>query len=309
MHEISSVLPHSIRQVLKQMDRTVFSTIEEIRLRMNKPLEVISAGLPYYPRQQDRVYVVSADDAKFVMNQLSQYSIYAFEEELRRGFITITGGHRVGLAGKVILEKGSVKTLRDISSFNIRVARQAIGSAEPLLSKLYQGRWCNTILIGPPQTGKTTLLRDLARIISQGIEKRHIPALKVGIVDERSEIAASLRGVPQLELGARVDVLDGCPKAEGMMMLIRSMSPDVLIVDEIGREEDVIAVQEALHAGVKVMTTAHGYSMEDVEKRPTLKPLFEMSAFERCIELTRTQKPGEIKRIRNQYKKDLVSVT
>ncbi len=309
IHEIHPILPDSIKQLLKQLDQTVFSKIEEIRLRVHKPLEVIAAGLPHYPRYRGDVYVVTREEAKYVLNQLSQYSIYAFEEELRRGFITIKGGHRVGLAGKVILEKGHVKTLRDISSFNIRIARQAIGSAEPLVSKIYEGRWCNTLLIGPPQTGKTTLLRDLARIVSKGFDKRKIPALKVGIVDERSEIAASLHGVPQLELGARVDVLDGCPKAEGMMMLIRSMSPDVLIVDEIGRKEDVLAVQEALHAGVKVMTTAHGYSLEEIEKRPSLKPLFEMNAFERCIELTRTHKPGVIRRIRNQDKKDLVTVS
>nr|WP_246880014.1 stage III sporulation protein AA [Bacillus suaedae] len=307
IQDIVPVLPEEIRRLINQVQPTILTAIEEIRLRVGRPLEIISAGIPYYPSVKNDFYIVKAEDAKFLLNQLSQYSMYAFEEELRRGFITLQGGHRVGLAGKVVLDHGQVKTLRDVSSFNIRVARQTIGAGERLVSQLYEGRWMNTLFIGPPQTGKTTLLRDVARLISEGIPSRNIAPLKVGIVDERSEIAASMRGVPQLELGSRVDVLDGCPKAEGMMMLIRSMSPDVIIVDEIGREEDVRAVQEALHAGVKVMTTAHGYSLEDVERRPALKPLFEQHAFERCVELTRTTRPGVVKRVRNQLRKDLVS--
>ncbi|WP_227938490.1 stage III sporulation protein AA [Alkalihalobacillus deserti] len=308
LQDVVAILPGDIREVLKQLSPIILEKTEEIRLRVGRPLEVISRGIPYYPSVNDRHYIVKADDAKFLLNQLSQYSMYAFEEELRRGFITIKGGHRVGLAGKVVLDHGQVKTLRDISSFNIRIARQTIGVADRLVSQLYDQKWLNTLFIGPPQTGKTTMLRDVARLISQGMPSKNIAPLKVGIVDERSEIAASMKGVPQLELGSRVDVLDGCPKAEGMMMLIRSMSPDVIIVDEIGREEDVFAVQEALHAGVKVMTTAHGYSLEDIERRPALKSLLEMEAFERCVELTRTTQAGVIRRIRNQQRRDVVRV-
>ncbi|KHF39551.1 stage III sporulation protein AA [Halalkalibacter okhensis] len=309
LRDIASILPENIRIVINRLEASVAQNVEEIRLRVGRPLEVVSGGRPYYPQTNERYYLVKAEDAKYLLNQLSQYSMYAFEEELRRGFITITGGHRVGLAGKVVLDRGQVKTIRDISSFNIRIARQTIGVAEGLISQLYDKRWLNTIFIGPPQSGKTTLLRDVARLISKGMPSRSIAPLKVGIVDERSEIAASMKGIPQLDLGSRVDVLDGCPKAEGMMMLIRSMSPDVIIVDEIGRDEDVIAVQEALHAGVKVMTTAHGYSLEDVERRPALKKLMELGIFERSVELTRTTRAGVIRRIRNQKRKDMVTVT
>lgn len=306
LNEIIPILPENIRPLFRQLEASIVEQIEEIRLRVARPLEVIAAGKPHYPSKNRDYYIVKADDAKYLLGQLSQYSMYAFEEELRRGFITIQGGHRVGLAGKVVLDQGQVKTLRDISSFNIRIARQTIGVAEKLVTQLYDKRWLNTLFIGPPQSGKTTMLRDVARLISEGMPKRAIPALKVGIVDERSEIAASMKGVPQLDLGMRVDVLDGCPKAEGMMMLIRSMSPDVLIVDEIGRKEDVLAVQEALHAGVKVMTTAHGFNVEDVERRPEMKALFDLHAFERCVELTRTTRPGVVRRIRNQLRKDVV---
>lgn len=306
LQDVAGILPGNIREIIKRLSPNILEKTEEIRLRVGRPLEIISGGLPFYPSISEQHYIVKAEDAKFLLSQLSQYSMYAFEEELRRGFITIQGGHRVGLAGKVVLDQGQVKTLRDISSFNIRIARQTIGVADRLVSQLYDQRWLNTLLIGPPQTGKTTMLRDLARLISQGMPGKNIAPLKVGIVDERSEIAACMKGVPQLELGSRVDVLDGCPKAEGMMMLIRSMSPDVIIVDEIGREEDVFAVQEALHAGVKVMTTAHGYSLEDIERRPALKSLLEMDAFERSVELTRTTHAGVIRRIRNHQKRGVV---
>ncbi|WP_100404764.1 stage III sporulation protein AA [Bacillus solitudinis] len=302
LKEVLPVLPDGIRKLLINLPTSVQSQIEEIRLRVARPLEVIADGKPFYPEQFNQLYLVKPEDGQFLLNQLSQYSLYAFEEELRRGFITIQGGHRVGLAGKVVLDKGQVKTIRDISSYNIRIARQTIGVAEKLVSELYDGRWLNTLFVGPPQSGKTTLLRDVARMISEGVPRKGISPLKVGVVDERSEIAASLKGVPQHHLGKRVDVLDGCPKAEGMMMMIRSMSPDVLIVDEIGRVEDCLAIQEALHAGVGVMTTAHGFSLEDLASRPALQPLFEMQAFNRYVELGRTTKPGVVKRVRHQLK-------
>jgi stage III sporulation protein AA len=298
LKDILPVVSQPIRTILQQLPLAIKEDIEEIRIRISRPLEVIVHGKPYYPEENGAMYIVEPKDGQQLLSQLSQHSLYAFEEEMKKGFITIRGGHRVGLAGKVILEKGEVKTIRDVSSYNIRIARQTIGVAERLVHDLYDGRWLNTLLIGPPQTGKTTLLRDLARLISEGVAVRQIAPLKVGIVDERSEIAASMRGVPQHHLGARIDVLDGCPKAEGMMMMIRSMSPDVLIVDEIGRKEDVLAIQEATHAGVKVMTTAHGFTLEDVLKRPAISELFQFGAFDRCIELTRTTKPGVVKRVR-----------
>ncbi|WP_456274080.1 stage III sporulation protein AA [Bacillus sp. AK031] len=295
MEEILSIVPSIIAEKIRAMPAHIQPLIEEIRIRIDRPLEVTARGIPYF-----LPYVVTKKDGDQLISKLANHSFYTLEEELKRGYITIEGGHRVGLAGKVILEDGKVKAIRHLASFNIRVAREAIGIGAQLTPYLYDSRWKHTMIIGAPQTGKTTLLRDIARIISTGIHEKNIPPFKVGVVDERSEIAGCVHGVPQLQFGPRVDVLDACPKAEGMMMLIRSMSPDVIIVDEIGRQEDGQAILEAVNAGISLVMTTHGHSLEDIAKRPFLKRIIDMNVVERFIELSRGENPGLIKNVRNQ---------
>jgi stage III sporulation protein AA len=293
MENIFKLFPDEIQKLLRNLPVQILQSVEEIRVRIGQPLEILCSGKPIYPSERP----IHAEEAQTLLNRLSQHSLYALEEELKRGYITIAGGHRVGLAGKVITEQGFVKAIKEISSFNVRIARQKIGIAEPLLPYLYEGKWLNTLLIGPPQTGKTTLLRDIARLVSSGFHQKNIPSFKVGIVDERSEIAGCIKGVPQHSLGKRVDILDACPKAEGMMMLIRSMSPQLLIVDEIGRKEDGEAILEAMHAGVQMIFTAHGNNLEDAMRRPVMTPLSGLSLFQRYVILSRKNGPGTIQKI------------
>jgi stage III sporulation protein AA len=292
---ILKFLPKNIADIISKIPPNQKAELEEIRIRINRPIEITMKGAPRFLS-----YVIGPEDAFHLMNKISQFSIYTLEEELKRGYITVSGGHRIGLGGKVILEDGNVKAIRDISSFNIRIAKEKIGIAERIIPSMFKESWLHTMIIGPPQTGKTTLLRDIARIISSGIPTKGVQAYKVGIVDERSEIAGCVNGIPQMTFGHRIDVLDACPKAEGMMMMIRSMSPDVLIVDEIGRKEDAEAIQEAVHAGIKLIMTTHGSNLEEIRNRPSLKTIIDQRIFQRFVVLSRSSGPGTVTHILNE---------
>ncbi|WP_144935696.1 stage III sporulation protein AA [Paenibacillus sp. 32O-W] len=300
LESLKTILPHPLKSAVERLPSPIGSQLEELRIREGRPLEIGYGGRYGFVTREGTVASHPAEamrptneDCTMLLDLLTNHSVYSFEEELRRGYITIAGGHRVGLAGRTVLGQGQVKLIRDISSFNIRVAREKPDSGLPVLPLLLdreRRKVRSTLIVSPPQHGKTTIIRDLARLISGGGASwpREMDTFKVGIVDERSEIAACYKGVPRFDVGPRTDVLDCCPKAEGMMMLIRSMSPDVLIVDEIGRAEDALAVHEAAHAGIAVIATAHGADLADIRRRPVLKELWESGAFERYVQLRKT---------------------
>ena len=244
-----------------------------------------------------RRWVHNKDDhTQRILQLISNYSIYAIEDELRNGYITLKGGFRVGLAGQTVLENGRIKTLKNINSFNFRISREIKGVADRVMPMITEDdQIMHTIIISPPGMGKTTLLRDIARQFSNGFQ--NFEGVKVSIVDERSEISGSYKGVPQNDIGYQTDVLVACPKAEGIMLLIRSMSPDVIITDEIGRREDMKAIEEALNAGVKIITSAHGNNLKDVLSRPILKEVVNSGFFHRILVLGNSKGIGTLEKV------------
>ena len=198
---------------------------------------------------------------------MSQYSLYAYEEEVRQGFLTVEGGHRIGVCGQVTQKAGTIGRIYPILYLNIRIARERKGCGKTVYEQLWKhGEPENTLVLSAPGTGKTTFLRDLIRLFSNGDEIH--PGKRIGLVDERSEIAGCLHGIPQNDVGIRTDVLDGCPKVEGMMLLVRSMAPEILAVDEIGGVEDFFAMQYALRCGCHLLATVHAGSLEELFQKP-----------------------------------------
>jgi stage III sporulation protein AA len=306
-NEILPVLPVNIRRLVAALPDPVLDSVEEIRVRQGKPLIIgLSSGDIFLDqegkpaRQAAGAYHVTAADMENLINLISGSSLYALEEELRTGFITLPGGHRAGITGRAVLDGGKVRTLKNLSCCNLRVSREVKGAASALLPHIINkrsGGIYHTILVSPPRCGKTTMLRDIIRQISSGVKGLVYPGLTVGLVDERSEIAGCYRGVPQRDVGIRTDVLDGCPKAEGMMMLLRSMGPQVIAADEIGRREDVDAMEEVLNAGIKILITAHGSSLAELAERPVLSRLIRSKMIERYVVLGRSRGVGTVEDI------------
>lgn len=272
-----------------------YDKIYEIRLRVGRSLFYTYDGGEGFLTDHDGKYVVTREDLKETMEYISGYSLYSYEDEMRQGFLTVQGGHRVGVTGKVILDGNEIQGMKYISCINVRLAHEVVGCADQVMPYIRKKDWvAHTLIVSPPRGGKTTLLRDIIRQLSNGEEKKKMPGVTVGVVDERSELAGSYQGVPQNDLGMRTDVLDGCPKAEGMEMLIRSMSPAVVAVDELGRKEDFKAVESVIHSGCKVIATAHGNSIEDVIHQPYFEKLVRRRVFERYIFLDKGEHAGTI---------------
>lgn len=311
MDEIYHILAMKIRKIIAacKMD---FSKLQEIRLRVDAPLIVMYEGEEYFidckgdfTQKAGQAFLVGQPEIRETLEYISNYSMYAFEEELRQGYITVRGGHRIGVAGKMIWERQGAKNMKNISFLNIRLAHQVIGCSNGVLPYLFQQKNIyHTLIISPPRCGKTTLLRDLIRQLSNG--SSYCTGMTVGVVDERSELGACYMGKPQNDLGCRTDILDACPKVEGMMMLVRSMAPQIIAVDEVGSKEDVEAMEYVMNCGIHLLATVHGNTIEDIKNKPVLGRMVREKMFERYILLT-PGKIGEIQAVFDEQENIILS--
>lgn len=284
IEEIIKYFPIEIyNNIMQIVSRNIYNSeqLQEIRIRANQPII-----LKY--RNEDIIikYIVKSEEILQILERFCENSIYAYKNQICQGFLTIRGGHRVGITGSIVSEDNKIINIKYISSLNIRIAKEIINCSRNILSQILDfpnNTIFNTIIISPPGKGKTTMLRDIIRQISNGIPEKNFKGLTVGLIDERGEIAATYKGIPQNNVGIRTDVMGNVDKKIGIEMLIRSMAPDVIACDEIGGVSDIQAIKKAMVSGVKGIFTMHGKNMEDLRKNDVIYNLVDNNQIEKII--------------------------
>ncbi len=293
--EIFSFFPDNIFSIEETKNELLWSDAEEIRVRIKQPISVKKLNNDIFLKN-----IITCEDMIRIIENFCNNSIYAVQNEINSGYITLKGGHRIGLSGTSICLEDEVKNIKYISSLNIRIAREVKGCSKDILRVLLKNNvFENTLIVSPPGCGKTTILRDMIRNLSDGFE--NVSGKNISLIDERSEIAAMYKGIPQNDVGIRTDVMCNCSKYIGIKMMIRSMSPQIVATDEIGSEKDFEAVKDAVCSGVKLLLTTHGDDIEDVSDSFVSNNLFK-----NIIILTKNNKPGEIKKIYKLEDKEYV---
>jgi len=275
--EILKYFPMEIRNMILLNSNIEIDKICEIRVRINRPVILKAQTKEYTIDEGNNKYIITKEIISRIFERICGNSVYAFEEEISNGFITIYGGHRVGIVGKPLYKGDRIYTIKDISGLNFRVSREIKGIADEFIPKIkVDGEFVSTLIISPPGLGKTTLLRDLVRQISN-------KGYNVSLIDERSEIAGCFLGIPQNDIGLRTDVMDGVKKSDGIKMMVRSMRPDFIATDEIGTDLDAEAIEYAINSGVKILATAHGNKIEDLYKSRKMSELLKCDIFNKII--------------------------
>lgn len=284
MDEILRYFPNKIYQIfsnLLQENPQIANELQEIRIRVDKPI-ILKL------REKDLIlqYNILQTEILQIVERLCENSIYAYKNQICEGFITIKGGHRVGLTGSCVIENGKITNIKYISSLNIRIAREVKNRSTRILREIIDienKTIYNSIIVAPPGRGKTTILRDIIRRLSDGIEEINFRGKTCGVVDERGEIAAMYKGAPQNDVGIRTDIIENVSKNKGIHMLIRTMAPEIIACDEIGSKEDVEAIHYALYSGVKGIFTMHGKNVEDIKNNKQIYELIENREIQKII--------------------------
>ena len=286
-----AILPSRLRRIAMELPETDKKRAEEFRLRAGHCLSVL---LPEGERSLEAI--VTTEELETLCDIAAEFSRYASIETLRQGFLPVRGGFRVGLCGSAVVKDGEVTNLKQISSAVIRISREQKGIAQAVAPRLFRdGRFVSTLLLSPPGGGKTTLLRDLVRQLSQG---EGVPPQRITLIDEREEIAVMYRGQPQMDVGPRTDVLSGCPKALAIPMALRAMNPQIIAVDEITVREDLRAISQAAGCGVALLATIHAANVEELQAKPLYQELLAGRVFRQAV-LIRTGPEGRLYAVEN----------
>ena len=298
-------LEDGIKFVLGQIDLQTKKQVQEIRLRINKPIVLKIVSQNYYLdifgnislQATDDLYTVTKDQITQSFQKICEYSLYAHQEQINGGFITLRGGHRVGICGTAVLKNNEIINIKNISSLNIRVAKMIRNVADELLANTMSDGLSGVLICGKPGSGKTTLLRDIVRQISMGSLGQ---LYNVSVIDERGELTGGYENYHvSKEFGDSMDVFDGYLKPDGMMMALRTMAPDIVVCDEIGTETETKAIESVLNSGVKVVATIHAGSEEEIYLKPQIRRLISVKAFDKIVILDSGKIPCKIKKIIN----------